>query len=36
MSAIRLVGKIHGKEVGFMVNTWVTHNFIDPITVVRL
>lgn len=36
VSAIRLVGKIHGTEVGFMVDTGTTHNFIDPITVARL
>lgn len=32
VSVIWLVGKIHGKEVGFM----VAHNFIDLITIARL
>lgn len=36
VSAIRLVGKINGKEVGFLIDTGATHNFVDPIIVDRL
>lgn len=36
VSAIRLVGKINGKDVGFLIDTGATHKFIDPQVVQRL
>lgn len=36
VSSIQLVGKIMGKEVGFLLDMGTTHNFIDPSTVTCL
>lgn len=36
VSSIRLVGKVNRKEVGFLIDTEVIHNFVDPLTVMRL
>lgn len=36
MSAIQLLGKINGKEVGFIIDTGATHNFVDPLMIERL
>lgn len=36
VNAIRLVGRIMGKEVGFLVDTEATHNFIDTLIMERL
>lgn len=36
VSLIRFVGKIAGKELSFLTDIGVTHNFIDPVTVKRL
>lgn len=31
VSSFSLIGKINGKEVGFLVDTGATHNFVDPL-----
>lgn len=36
VSSIKLVGKIVGKEVPFLVDTGTNHNFIDPVTAKRI
>lgn len=36
VSAIQLLGKINGKEVGFLIDTGATHNFVDPLMIERL
>lgn len=36
VSLIRFVGKIAGKELSFLTDIGVTHNFIDPVTLKRL
>lgn len=36
VSTNRLVGKINGKEVGFLIDTRATHNFVDLFMAERL
>lgn len=36
INSVRLIGTINGKQVGFLVDTGTTHNFIDPRTVYKL
>lgn len=36
VSSIRLVGKINGKEVRFLVNSETIQNFIDPLIAKRI
>lgn len=36
VSSISPVGKIQDKEIGFLVDSWAIHNFIDPNTIERL
>lgn len=36
VNSIRLIGRVNGKQVGFLVDTKATHNFIDPRIVQKL
>lgn len=36
ISSIRLIGKVNGNQVGFLVDTDATHNFVDSKIVVKL
>lgn len=36
VNSIRLIGKIQGKEVTFLVDIGATHNFVDPMTVDKI
>lgn len=36
VNSIRLIGRINGKEVSFLVYSEATHNFMDPITLARV
>lgn len=36
ISSIRLIGKVSGKQVGFLVDTGATHNFLDPRIIAKL
>lgn len=36
ISSIRLIGKINGKEVSFLLDSEATLNFIDPLTAKRI
>lgn len=36
ISSIRLIGKVNRKQVGFLVDTGATHNFVDPRIVAKL
>lgn len=36
ISSIRLIGKINGREVSFLVDSKATHNFVAPLTAKRI